>query len=59
MFNLNKKICYNNYVVPVRYYAQGFFIERMEPERGVLPAILNPCDCLCWDNQSVPFGFFI
>ncbi len=48
--NLNKKIWYNTYVDPVVFRCikiRGIFIEKTEPERGVLPTVLlNPRDCI-------------
>ncbi len=37
---------------------KGFFIAKMEPERGVLPTILQSFGLhSSWVNQNVPFGF--
>lgn len=49
MKDLRTKTCYNYSVVLVSLNAKarGIFIEKTEPERGVLPTVLlNPRDCI-------------
>lgn len=56
---------YNNYVVPVSIClqkARGIFIEKTEPERGVLPTVfLNPrdCDIIAGTTRASLSGFLI